>query len=380
MMRTARPVLVIGALLLAACADRTTPGADGATASAALEEWSADATPVVSIQGVDEAGDPLIASVEGVTRLPGGEIVVADAALRSIRWFDAQGHLLRSVGGGADGNPAFRFITGLLRCGDSLYVKDWAGNPPMRVYSPDGAFVRAFSFDAPYLPDGCNAQQQFVRMGGASITTPPVTPQSGQATYALYDAKGDLSTVLGTFRSTEYVNSEALGSRPRPLGRETLLAMGRDRVYIGTADSFIVQEFRTTGERLGALRYDDVDLSTTPDDIERYKYLDTVASSANQNEKKLRVLHWDTIDFPPTIPAYDAMLVDARDMLWVRRMPRRIGGNAEWIVFSPDGAPVARLALPGDLRVHEVGDEYLAGVRALPGTNTPAVQVYTLCR
>lgn len=362
--------LVIALSLLSACTERMTPAND-------LETWSVDAVPTVSVSGNDDAGNPLISSVKGVVRLENGQVVVADNALLALRWFDAEGQLLRSVGVGDGGRKdKFVFITGLLRCGDSLYVKDFVGNPPMRVYSLDGTLARSFAFDSPYMPDGCNAERQFVRMGPGHRSETTGSRKRKKSAYAVYDAQGELRATLGDHPATEYPGSQTDGSHPLPLGRETLLAIGRERVYVGTADSFSVLVFGTNGDPVGALRYDDVDLRTTAADIDRFKYLDTVGLK----NVTLKVMNWETLEFPPNIPAYDAMLVDASDMLWLRRTPRGIGGDAEWIVFSSDGAPTARLVLPGDFRVTEIGYEYVAGVLAELGSGKQAVQVYTLRR
>ena len=44
--------------------------------------------------------------------------------------------------------------------------------------------------------------------------------------------------------------------------------------------------------------------------------------------KESALREWATLEFPPTVPAYDRLLVDARDHVWVRRLPRRIGADA----------------------------------------------------
>jgi hypothetical protein len=199
----------------------------------------------------------------------------------------------------------------------------------------------------------------------------------GMVPYWISGADGASTATLGDLPGSERLVSPN-GSGPHPLGREPVLAIGQDRAYVGTADSFTVRTFTLAGEPLESLRYDDTDLRTTPEDIERYKYLDTVGRSDARKESALR--EWATLEFPPTVPAYDRLLVDARDHVWVRRLPRRIGAEAEWIVFAPDGAPAARVMLPGDLTVYEVGDAYIAGIRTDAADGGQVVEVYSLRR
>jgi hypothetical protein len=92
------------------------------------------------------------------------------------------------------------------------------------------------------------------------------------------------------------------------------------------------------------------------------------------------VREWTTFEFPPTVPAYDAMLVDAQDHLWVRRTPRAIGAPARWHVFAPDGTRVAAVSLPDAFDVREVGRDYILGIRLDAASGAQVVERYSLQR
>ena len=64
----------VGPMLLSACTDSDAP-------VSGLAPWSVDATPIVSITGDNASGEPLIGAAEGVTRLPNGDVLVADRGL-----------------------------------------------------------------------------------------------------------------------------------------------------------------------------------------------------------------------------------------------------------------------------------------------------------
>lgn len=116
----------------------------------------------------------------------------------------------------------------------------------------------------------------------------------------------------------------------------------------------------------------------TEADLERAKRLDSAGQSALQQRQTRE--EW-ALDTPPaTLPAYDGLLVDHDDHLWVRRHPSAGEDLAEWTVFAPDGAHVATVRLPALLTVHEIGRAYVAGIVQDPFTGTHAVQVWSLTR
>ncbi len=377
MLHTRLIVLVaLTAAATAACADRTT-SSDG------LIEWTVDVTPILAITGDDAQGEPQIGAAEGVTRLPDGGVLVADRGLFALRWFDSTGTLVRSLGREGKGPNEFEYIAQLHRCGDSVYINEITKAKPWLVYGLDGTMARDFAFDSPQgIPTyrtACGPAGRFLHMGWERREGPPGEPgrARGLVPFWLSDATGRATAPLGDLPGSERLVTPN-GSGPHPLGREPVLSIGRTRAYVGTADSFTVRTFSLDGEPLESLRFADTDLRTTPDDIERYKYLDTVGRTDARKASAER--QWATVEFPPTVPAYDAMLVDARDHLWVRRLPRRIGAEAEWIVFAPDGAPAARVTLPGDLTVHEIGDGYIAGIRTDAADGGQVIEMYTLRR
>lgn len=88
--------------------------------------WRLSAEPVLQIGELDGAPEYQSDRVVGVVRGVDGGIVVADAGLRALRFYDAAGTFLRSVGRQGGGPAEFQEIGSVhLLPGDSLLVFDW---------------------------------------------------------------------------------------------------------------------------------------------------------------------------------------------------------------------------------------------------------------
>lgn len=371
-------VLGIAATSVGACADRSKSSDAESTAAV---EWRIDSTPSLSIADDDALGEPVIGNAVGVSRLPDGGVIVADRGLSSLRFFAPDGSFVRSVGRKGSGPGEFDYIAWMHRCGDSLYVQD-IGQEAVMVYALDGSLSRAPKYAdihgsrATYT-SACNPSGIFIHNGWnmGFDRTPGRTRWT--VPYWLTTTNGATRAELGEHHGSERLVIDG-GSGPHPLGKNPVLAIGKDRAYVGTADSFLVQSFTLDGDSAGVLRNTDADLRTTPEDIERFKRLDTLGR--NDVDKARSVREWSAVQFPPTVPAYDAMLVDARDHVWIRRFPRGIDTHAEWLVFAPSGEQVATLQMPGTLTVYEIGADYVLGIEVDPVEGRQMVRQYALRR
>lgn len=353
------------------------------TVTDALPRWSVSEQPILDI-GDDVLGTTESAGdVHGATRLPDGGIVVADRQSSSLRFFDAKGVFVRSVGRKGRGPSEFVNLSHMLRCGDSLFVYD---NGSYRVYALNGVLHRQFKLAGPGPRDNayrsaCNANGMLISYGWDRLEDLPQksSVQRKLVPYWLSTSDGTMLASLGQWWSSERwatITSTVSGTGPLPLGKQPVVAIGHARAYIGVADSFAIEVFALGGAHSSTLHRRVAIRKSTPADIARFKQLDTMGRSASDNAKTLQ--HWSEMQLPETLPPYSAALVDSDDNLWVRIFPAATDAYSTWLGFTPTGEPLAQLALPLALEVDEIGHDYILGTETDLQTGIRRVKLFAL--
>jgi len=346
------------------------------------ETWTVDAVPLLDISDDDAGGAVVLGEAVHVARGSDGGVIVADRGLNALRSFGPDGRFLNAVGRQGSGPGEFEYIRVAQRCGDSLFVDDIALRR-VTVHALDGTIGRAlttseFAGGTEAYRSACNATGQFVHHAWNRFDSTRLGRHRVPVAAWLSSANGARRTELGNVGGPEFVG-RANGAGRALLGRTPQLALGRLHGYVGDADSGVVHVYTLDGMPAGVRRLpDDANLRVSDADIERAKRLDSLGQSAAEQAQTRE--EW-ALDTPPaTLPAYDALLVDADDHLWVRRYPRAGLPDTPWIVFDPDGVHVSTILLPAVLTVHEIGRDYIAGIVQDPFTGTHAVRVLKLTR
>ncbi|MBP6444593.1 MAG: hypothetical protein KA267_11260 [Gemmatimonadales bacterium] len=356
--------------------------------ASAQSTWGVVPKPIFELGAESEDTLETFGEVRGVTRLPNGDVVIADIQAFSLRIFTAAGVFRRSVGRRGDGPGEFQAIMKLYRCGDSLFVQEW-GEPLMKVFHNNGSFGRNATFLSPQKAGGtgystsCNPNRIFINSGWEVAKDRKVGPFRATIPFWLNDADGKVLRVLAESPGNERLGLTGPGGRlggsgPMPLGRLSVVAIGSARAYVGTADSFAINVFDLNGRSLPSLRLSPVDVRTTPADIAEFVRSDTAGHSKGAIERSLKM--FAELKWPATLPTYSALVVDSEDHLWVQRFPRAREAVAHWAVFTPNGKEIAKVDLPRDLVVAEIGKDYVLGVAKLPPDGVDHVRVYRLMR
>lgn len=374
--------------VLSACDTSSAAITNGFPVSVGGTAWSIASDASVEINGTFSVDSVIpFGNVIGASRLADGSFVVADARSNTLEFFSPKGNYVRTVGGNRGGQSQINKLASLLRCGDSLYVRD-SDARAYKVFSSEGKFARSFAVPvdtsgAIAESSACNSSGTFVNYAVESGKKAPDKSQVRRAIvpFWLSGPSGTLSEKLGNHSGNERwsINTEAGdGLIALPLGKQSVIAIGKSRAYIGTADSFAIDVFALDGSRAGVIREPIAVQGTTSADIELFKARDTTGLPGDRVEYKKKM--WQSVEFAKTLPAYTAMLVDASDNLWVRAQPRAPGQLVEWFVFTPQLNEIVRLALPASFHIFEIGNDYILGGTANPQTGVRSVRTLPLTK
>ena len=359
-----------------------------ATASAqqAPARWSVDPTPMLTLGESQADTNDMFTQVVGATRLPDGRMLVGDLGSYALRLFSADGKLVRRFGRKGAGPGEIGYLKALLRCGDSVVTVDIDGNRTS-VFTLGGEYVRVFRFSSPQTgrppyTTACNSRNEFVHYGweqredmkGGAYR--PMVP--------LWLSKADtvtpaaIATIAGAERYGQVVDKQLRGVRPLPLGKQTAIAIGSDRVYVATGDTYEIAVYDFAGKPRPSIRDSRPVQPTTRADIDHLKALATALATPSRQAAIERDL--DAMPLPNVLPAYTALLVDRAGLLWAQDYPRSTSPTAAWTVFDVGTRRVATVGLPTHLEVYEIGDDYVLGRFLDPNEAVPQVRLYRLRR
>jgi hypothetical protein len=393
-----RIVVAMGcAALLAACGGDERGGAAVAVRDSAgvrivenrgLDEaaplgWRVGGAPEID---VGAEAEPVLSQVTGACRRPDGAIVVASSGTQRLEVFGGDGRHLRSIGRGGEGPGEFRSIFHLACLpGDTVAAWDpLLGR--LSVFGPDGGYARGTTpgpLGSPFprvhgvVPGG-----RFVvaAEGGGVPAAGKVARDTAE--WLLIGAAGAREASLGRFPGTEQIaHSDAAGMliRPLPFGLATAAAVHGGALYVATGERYEVRIHDMDGAPRSIIRGDRARPPVTGDDVRAYRRaVVTFGGDAQARAREEALL--DGAPYPREMPAIDALQVDEEGNVWVQE-PGRPGadGPRRWTVFDPDGAARGTVELPSELRVMQIGRDWMLGL-ALDDDAAERVRLYRLDR
>jgi hypothetical protein len=232
----------------------------------------------------------------------------------------------------------------------------------------------------------CNGAVRFAHFGWENTRALPTDSLTFRQRVPFWTTGADslVLAVLDSFPGSERVVSlnrqtgRPSGTGPRMFGLQTSIALGRDRLYIGTGERPEV-----IAVHLGDLTVDTIalplarlPLDATDVAAEKAVRLAVSRSALHESVEREFAAH----PFPDSLPPYAALMVDADDKLWIQDYPRASSSSVRWTVVSDDGALVAWVALPSHLQVFEIGPDYVLGRYLDPVEAIPQVHLYRLRR
>lgn len=313
-----------------------------------------DSAPKFVVGSSSEASIHTINLPVAATRLSNGSIVVDDYGARALLFFDSSGTERHAISGPAP-TEKYENLAWAGQCTkDSIFAWDGFKNL-VTVVDSSGRIVRR------YRPEGrptmmtCSRDGVFAVFG--MVRAPRISMQPGMQSLSyrtplwIADSRGDTTVPFGDVNVGEV----------RPLGPITRLAVGKDGLFVGTADSDLVDFYSLQG-----LRVSDISLRLPPRAPSRQNYESAVdermsrlpgGTNAARNRVRKELL---AIPMPAKLPRYEALFVDPTGLLWVDTSAPGDPGT-ELRVVTEKGQIVGEVLLHGRVSVFEVGLDYILG-------------------
>jgi len=320
--------------------------------------WSVAPEPSLTIGVLEGPEEYQLFRARSAVRLEDGRIVVANGGSSELRFYDASGAFLTSVGREGEGPEEFgTFMGEIWRAdGDSLVIYDYTNGMRLSVFDRNGTFGRAFRLDAPStsipLADDLIWGNTVVSRSGIYAGGDQAEGlRRDSALYCTHDLEGTVLDTLGRFPGSEmYVQSMGEGgavATSRPYGRQPRSAATVDYWYTGSGDRYEIRGYGRSGMLERLIRRNVANRPVTQEQ------LDDLRLQARGAQRDISV--------PETMPAHGPMLGDAEGDLWVQEY--RIGDEPEhWAVFDPGGRFLGIVELPVPGRVTEIGSDYVLGI------------------
>ncbi len=322
--------------------------------------------------------------VVGATRLPDGQIVIANAGTNTIRFYDRQGQYVQEVGGRGEGPGEFAGLTWLRRFGgDSLLAFDGRLHR-LSVFDAAGQFIRAFRLErAIALPEFPLAGGRL--LGSTRDLVAREQLQTGvnrdSTTVLRFSMEGVLGDTIGRFPTPEtylWVADSRIMTVPYPFARRVVSAPFETGFYFGASDVYEIRAYGTDGAIRRIVRREDADRRATGADLERFQQA-TFADARDANHRRQLQRAFDAMSVRPNLPAFVDLVADVAGYVWVENYSRADADAASWDVFDRQGRWLGVVSLPRNLQVYEIGVNSVLG-KFTDLLDVEIVQVHHLVR
>lgn len=329
----------------------------------AAERWVAPADSGVVIGALDGPPEYTFGEVAGVTVGADGRIYVGDTQALEVRVYSPEGQFLRRFGRDGEGPGEFRNISGLARAPGGVGVLD-GRLARVTVFDADGAVVRTVRIERPYLIFEHGAAMAFDDRGRYYDRTliPAQQGLGGQIGVVTYGPDGAVldSAVVGSQARDQVLverDGRAIMSFPRPFSPRPWLALGTDgTIYFTEGDAYRIVQVSPADDTLRVIRRRLRPRPVTEADRDSAR-----AIIEGRYRRAADMPAPPGIAIPDVKPVIADLTVDALGNLWVQSFPDPSWPRYEWWVHDPDGRYLGLVVTPR-MDVMEVGSDYVAGV------------------
>ncbi|MEX0893088.1 MAG: hypothetical protein WEB88_13050 [Gemmatimonadota bacterium] len=327
------------------------------------EERAFPAEPALQIGELEEEGPYLFHSVRTALLLQDGGILVADGGARELRYFDAGGEHIRTVGGQGGGPGEFMAMAvPHLLPGDSVVVPDM-GRRSIHIVDPDGAAVRTWGrMGGGVLPGGRALRSAIMRPDGpsdgysrdsvalvlqdqADATLDTIARLPGGESWSAVRQQGELTMVeAGTI----------------PFGLRQNVENDGERIYHGDGSSFqvTVRALDGTVQRLARIMRPRLPV----DDALWARYRETELAGASAAGRSAVENRLGTFPRPDSVPAFMQILTTRDGGLWLQHYPLPGDSTSTWSMLDADGRWLGDVTTPPRFRVTDARADTVLGV------------------
>ena len=341
--------------------------------------------------GDEAAGDTVVfAPIGNIAVNSRGQMFIKERGPTAIRAFDSDGSYLADVGAVGDGPGEYSdpLIGGVLTGpSDSVYVfNTWRGRT-LTIYGPDQfEFVRSITVP-PYPVEEDNREENFGILGVvedgyvAKLSLVPsrllvTANRETSDVIRMVNLDGSYGPVVATGRGFEGVVSlREFAQLPQkipfpdriPFGRSMNWGLGSDgMLFSGWNDSIniAVMSINVPEERHISLIHDPIPISNA--EMEDWLSYFGPETRAKFSERGLHT----------TKPAFEELLVDDNNRVWLELSATQDSTEVEWIVLDMDSRVVGKVTLPFDARLKALRGGRVYAIESKGGV--PTVAVYEL--
>lgn len=358
-----------------------------AAQSRALPAWQIEATPLLRI---GQEGDPAreFLRVAGVVRLPSGGIVVANAGTQELRLFSPTGAFMKAFSRKGDGPGELQALASLTRHGDTLVVTE-RGFGPARIhyYRLDGSFLSRVLVRPPNAPRGVlirsvgRTGELLVSPGGVVPTVPPPEGTVRRDSIEIGVLAHPEAAVrwLGWFPNIPWLSYELAAGPVRrtmaahPLGPSIVLGVDGGQLWIGDSGTGRLLRVGVDGALGDAIHAPFAPRGFDERALQVSRDRELAEAPNADARSRIESAYAQSVR-PATVPRFTKLLAGPGNELWIHGFVEDARSPRPVIVLGSAGAPVARVELPGGLTVWEVGRDYVVGVsRDADGVETVVV-------
>lgn len=354
---------------------------------AAGEGWVVPAEPTVEIGTADGPEPYQLFRAYSAVRQRDGTIVVANGGTGELRFYDATGRHVRTVGRPGEGPGEFEDLQRVwLLPGDSLLAYDFFPSR-LSVFSPRGEFIRSLHVRAPdgrqVIVRGPLGDRSLLVVGAPIWGAPGAEPGVVRDSVPYYrtDPSGAVADTLGWFPSSEtfrFATDDGWRLTGVPFGRVPVVSVTDDGFHFGPADEYEIRTYDAGGALARIVRLPESRRAVTEEDLARFR-ADRLERAEREGTRPSMERLLSQLPYPDRLPPYEAFLADGAGHLWVADYRTDPEADRSWRVFSPEGGLLGTVTLPGRLEPLQIGEDFLLG-RWTDELEIESVRIYPLIK